>query len=323
MVDKKDKNDPISVYNMMQGLEYNREKFSQALNNTMIASILYRYAVNRIKWSGLPPRVSPVLLEQLMIEGHLPCLYQPEWASEPLLHIATPNGQLDNQRLSTHYQIRTVNNLHYKIVRRREIALLDPRYLRLNVPSTIVYYADLFEEFDKALKSNLRVQKTPVIVFAKRSQRMTAQNVAQAYENGEPMIFTYEDANLGEALQAVNFNVDYVGRDILVDRRAAWNDVMTWLGIDNVNQDKRERLVTDEVAGNSEQIEMSRFVELNPRRAFAQDVFEKFGYAVSCVWNHDFQTNNYILEHDNTVDTGQDDIPASGTVVSSEGGANE
>lgn len=307
-------NDPISVMNMWHHMKADYGIGARNFNDTMIGMILYRYALNRVQWIDLPPRVSPVLIEQLMIEGRIPAIHQPAWSSEPLLYVATPVGNVDNQRLHAHYSLQSINGLDYiDSIRRHDIALLDPRYTRLNVALVIGYYADKFNEFEKAIRSNLRAQRTPIVLIGPRSQRLTLKNIADDIEQGEPYRFEYNDSVGANQIVAQNFNVNYIVDKLLVDRRAEWNDVMTWLGIDNINQDKRERMVMDEVSGNSEQIEASRFIELNCRRDFGDSVYDLFGYPTTAVWRHDSQTNNHIMHTDDTVED-SDDVALNGGI---------
>jgi hypothetical protein len=55
-------------------------------------------------------------------------------------------------------------------------------------------------------------------------------------------------------------------------RTRMWNECMGLLGIDNANQDKKERLVAAEVDANSDQASMMRYVNLNARRMAAEQI---------------------------------------------------
>ena len=62
---------------------------------------------------------------------------------------------------------------------------------------------------------------------------------------------------------------------------------MTFLGVGNAKQDKKERLVSDEVSANDEQIQGSRYIMLNARQDACNAINQMFGLNISV----DFKLN--------------------------------
>jgi hypothetical protein len=62
---------------------------------------------------------------------------------------------------------------------------------------------------------------------------------------------------------------------------------MTFLGINNSNQDKRERLVADEVAANDQQISAARNSAMGARKYACEQINKRFGLDISVEWNED------------------------------------
>ena len=56
---------------------------------------------------------------------------------------------------------------------------------------------------------------------------------------------------------------------------------MTFLGVNNANMDKRERLVDDEVQANNEQVQASEDVFLKARKDACKLINEMFGTNIS------------------------------------------
>jgi hypothetical protein len=60
-----------------------------------------------------------------------------------------------------------------------------------------------------------------------------------------------------------------------------WNDALTFLGIDNANTDKKERLITAEAESNDEHTDLSAEVMLKTRRIAAEQINKMYGLNVS------------------------------------------
>ena len=75
-----------------------------------------------------------------------------------------------------------------------------------------------------------------------------------------------------------------------------WNEAMTFLGVGNAKQDKKERLVADEVSANDEQIQGSRYIMLNARQDACNEINKMFGLNISV----DFKLNveNEVEDND-------------------------
>ena len=59
------------------------------------------------------------------------------------------------------------------------------------------------------------------------------------------------------------------------------NECLTFLGINNANTDKRERLVTNEVDSNNEMIQINSDVMLETRKQACEEINKMFGLNIS------------------------------------------
>ena len=63
------------------------------------------------------------------------------------------------------------------------------------------------------------------------------------------------------------------------------NEFMGFMGINNANQDKRERLVSDEVAANNSQVGIFRADAMNAREYACELINRRYNLNVSVEWN--------------------------------------
>lgn len=67
----------------------------------------------------------------------------------------------------------------------------------------------------------------------------------------------------------------------MIAKSKLWNECMGLLGINNANQDKKERLVAAEVGANDEQVEATRNIALNARQQACDRINDMFGLDIS------------------------------------------
>lgn len=64
-------------------------------------------------------------------------------------------------------------------------------------------------------------------------------------------------------------------------KKQIWNEALTYLGINNLADEKKERLISDETSSNNEVINMNLQSYLAPRQEAAKLFNEKYGENVS------------------------------------------
>ena len=68
-----------------------------------------------------------------------------------------------------------------------------------------------------------------------------------------------------------------------------WNEALTYLGISNLNVQKKERLISDEVMRNQGGTIASRYSRLEARRQACNEINKMFGLDIWCDFRDDFR----------------------------------
>ena len=74
------------------------------------------------------------------------------------------------------------------------------------------------------------------------------------------------------------------------------NEALTFLGINNANTDKKERLITDEVKANDEQLYVARQVMLNARKQACEEINKMFGLNIDVEFRGEEERQQMMLE---------------------------
>ena len=145
----------------------------------------------------------------------------------------------------------------------------------------LVDYARRMAEVEGFQRVNLNSCKTPLFIRCTRDQYLSVMNAYEKYEGNVPVVFVDEHVDMLDKFQVVNTSAPYLVDKAQVYKKQIWDEAMLFLGIRNLNSEKRERLITAEADGNIQQIEMSRLVMLNARKEACEQINQKFGLNVS------------------------------------------
>lgn len=127
----------------------------------------------------------------------------------------------------------------------------------------VTHYATKLAEIDKGINVNL--MNCSIGLYMEASDTNEARDIKTAYEEattGKPLVTVVKRKKDMEDKQyktmLANPKSAYLVGDFLNDRRTVINQFLTEIGIRNANTNKRERLISDEVLANGEEVEIAR-----------------------------------------------------------------
>ena len=167
----------------------------------------------------------------------------------------------------------------------------------LSVPTvnTVNLYAIRLTEISRTIDVNINAQKTPVLIKCSDKQKLVLRNAYKQWDGNSPVIFA------DKSLDMATFNVLKTDAPIVFDKlqiqkNMLWNEIMTVLGINNANMDKKERLVDDEVRANNEQVEICADVMLKSRELAVEQINNLFGLNIKVTKRTQNKANTGELE---------------------------
>ena len=143
---------------------------------------------------------------------------------------------------------------------------------------TMELFAYRLYEAQRTCDVNIIAQKTPVMIIVDEKQRLLMENLYNQYNGNQPFIFGDKDQLSADGLlKAISTQAPYVADKITDYKKEIWNEALTYLGINNIMVDKKERLITDEANSNNELINLNLQSFLAPRLEACRQFNEKFG----------------------------------------------
>lgn len=265
---------------------------SAVLNDMTFDDFLHRFeriALSTFEWVNLPESMNERWLERtLYFHGKAALLYDEDYG---FINTSVATGSELNiyglpikvQCFShTFYKWRKLftglNEEDKEGQKLKEAILVMNDELALPTCGTLELYAKRLADAQRTIDVNLSAQKFPVAVVGSEEQKLTLENLYNQYNGNQPFIFgDSKFLDPDNALKVINTGAPYVIDKISDYKKEILNEALTFLGINNVSIEKKERLVTDEANSNNEVINMNLQSRLAPRLRACKQFNDLFG----------------------------------------------
>lgn len=158
-----------------------------------------------------------------------------------------------------------------------ECILVQNNWDRTPTCGTMELFALRLYEAEQTAFVNIKAQKTPVLLLVDETQRLTMENMYMQYDGNKPFIFGDKKNLNPDSLRSIKTDAPFIADKIIDYKKEIWNEALTFLGINNIMVDKKERLITDEANSNNELINLNLQSYLAPRQEACRQFNEKFG----------------------------------------------
>lgn len=263
---------------------------SMVLNNLTYRQYLNRLtelAISMFEWKNLPDTVDARYIELHLFETGCMVYFKDDVIGDLCLDCIV-NGKLDvygNPLLRRAY---SGYNNYQKLLTYKDSVIIWNNYLHGNSILDVEMFARRLYNIDRIIDINANAQKTPVLVLGNEKQRLTLLNLYKEYDGNAPFIFGDKNLDIN-ALKALSTNAPYVCDKLYQLKTQIWNEALTYLGISNINIQKKERLITDEVTRNQGGTIASRYSRLESRRQAVEKINDMFGTNIEVNYREDFQ----------------------------------
>lgn len=159
-----------------------------------------------------------------------------------------------------------------------ECILVQNNWDRTPTSGSMELFALRLYEAERTADVNIKAQKTPVMILVDEEQRLLMENLYSQYDGNKPFIFGDKKQLGTDVLRSIKTEAPFIADKIIDYKKEIWNEALTFLGINNIMVDKKERLITDEANSNNELINLNLQSYLAPRQEACRQFNEKFGF---------------------------------------------
>lgn len=283
---------------------------SLTMNNATYAQYLNRLtelSISMFEWKNLPPTVDPRYIELQLFEQGCMVYFKDEVVGDLCLNCLI-SGRLNVYGYPILRRAYSKYNGYQKLLKESNSVIIYNNYLHTNSLLDVKMFARRLYVLDRIIDVNANAQKTPVLLQGTEQQRLTLLNLYKQFDGNEPFIFGDKNVDLN-SLKALSTQAPYVADKIYELKTQIWNEALTYLGISNINIQKKERLITDEVTRNQGGTIASRYSRLQSRREAVEKINEMFGTNIEVNYREDFQQ---VGENNNPEEPGANTIGGAG-----------
>lgn len=299
--------------------QMNREFWESARNNNytfrQYFNRLAELSISMFEWKNLPDTVDARFLELSLFKDGKAIFFKDEDLREEKVDV-DGNTEVSEGYLALRCVAQGKWNVYNIPIKRRAFAsngynkyltiddsvIIYNNGLRTNSFLDVEMFSKRLYNLDRIIDVNCNAQRTPVLVTCDETQRLTLLNLYKQYDGNEPVIFG-EKSIKPDTIKAISTGAPFVSKDLFDLKSRIWNEALTYLGISNVNFQKKERMVSDEVMRSMGGVIANRYSRLNARRKACEEINKMFGLNIECNYREDFrEADDEFMFHGETGD---------------------
>ena len=260
------------------------KNIAKKMNDRVFTDYFYRLmliARSRFEWHDLPNNIDFAWIERYLFNEGVCVFYKDPVLGYMVAKMGT-NGPLNAYNEPVNIQPIAYNYIYTgpQLVNGENCVLIKNNSEMIPTLPTIELYALKLANIDRTIDVNIQQQKIPLIVQCSDKQKLSLKQVISQRNENEPIIWGDKNLDL-TGVHVLETEAPIVFDRLEIQKHMIYNECMTFLGINNANQDKRERLVADEVEANDQQIQASNDVSLEARYRACEMINKVFELNIS------------------------------------------
>ena len=257
-----------------------RKKLINSQLTNMKTYLMYReemltLAENVFEFKNLPEFIDVSYLNKTLLRNGSIAFFM----DEILGLIALPYdviGNFDIYGRPLEIMCRAANGTYYKKLKRDEFVIMYDNNGRYPIFLDICQMAERIALSKRTIDVNIVQQRTPRIWKTSQDKKRTLQDMLANIDGMEENIATYESIDIDDmnvVLAPAPFVADKI--DLHLDKE--WAEFYRLIGVANLIEQKKERMIKDEMSASQGGTIASRFSRFEPRKRAIDEINKKFG----------------------------------------------
>ena len=237
--------------------------------------LLKDLAINNFEWLNLPDEIDERFIELTLFEKGYGLFFKDDVMDKYLFLPCTIGGVLDNYRIPTYRVAIGTNGYTYPADNENSVIVFN-NYMHTPDELFCRMYTERLMNCARTIDVNINAQKTPYIIVAPEEAKFSIRNIFQKIQGYVNYILTTNYFK-SDSIKTFNTTAPYVADKIMATKKQLLNEALTYLGIENTNDSKKERQVTNEVNYALGNVYANRIRRLNARKQACEKFNNMYG----------------------------------------------
>lgn len=282
-----------------------RKKLINSQLTNMKTYLMYReemltLAENVFEFKNLPEFIDVSYLNKTLLRNGSIAFFK----DDVLGLIALPYDVIGNYDIYGRPQnimCRAANGTYYKRLSQDEFVIMYDNNGRYPIFLDICQMAERIALSKRTIDVNIVQQRTPRIWKTSQDKKRTLQDMLANIDGMEENIATYESIDIDDmnvVLAPAPFVADKI--DLHLDKE--WAEFYRLIGVANLIEQKKERMIRDEMSASQGGTIASRFSRFEPRKRAVDEINKKFGTNIEVSYYDGEPTTEEVKEMIEEVD---------------------
>ena len=297
--------------NFISNEEFNMSALDNKRSWVQYHDKLTELAVSMFEWKNLPDDIDPIFLERvLFFEGKI-LFFKEDGLNKFVVMRFNGNGNFDIYNVPVDRQAYSSPNGFTSNLTNENSVIIYNNMIRKPSTLDMQIFSKRLYEIDRTIDTNIKAQKTPVLILCDEKQRLTLKNMYMQYDGNQPVIYGDKTSLNPNSLQVLQTGAPFLADNLMDVKNRIFNEALTYLGISNINTQKKERMITDEVTRNQGATIANRYSRLEARRKACEQINEMFGLNISCDFRAEYRMVDELEDNGNQTEESESDSGSS------------
>lgn len=231
-------------------------------------------AENVFEFPNMPIYIDLAYVNKVLLRKGAIAFFYDDVLEELLALPFTAYGKLDVYGRPLKIQVFGKNGYN-RVLNKNEYVIMYDNNGRYPLFLDICQYAERIALTTRTTDINIGQQKTPRFWKTSAEKELSLKRLVENVDGYEETILTYEDINFDDT-SLVLAPAPFVADKLDIHKEKEWNEFLRLIGIANMNFQKKERNIKDEVLASQGGTIASRFSRFQPRKNAVDKINEKF-----------------------------------------------